>query len=358
MLLGSPTGSSAFSEELCEKYAEPLLLPCEPTSPFTGPQETLALLETRWQALDPRLPEQGNIREDVQEEFKPAKVQLKKPKLLEETLGEWGHLDPAEENLRSYRKLLLWGSGRQQNKGNTCEGVSEPRVWTERFAGDSPVNPSSGITQEEEEQPWNVPDPQDGELSTVTVAQRQSVIQKPAQDRGGARLTTVPQGLGVKRPHPEDKGGQDSQYIPRVSCHLPHDIGKEHNASCHSAGSLAGQDPASCPRDDKLGVSGRKPCYTCSECGQIFTWISHLMEHQRNHNGRKRYACQSCWKTFHFSLALAEHQKIHEKEKGYTFGVGLGSHPAAREAYAGGRLGGLPEYVGGDVFPGQPEAQR
>lgn len=24
-------------------------------------------------------------------------------------MGEWGHLDPSEENLKSYRKLLLWG---------------------------------------------------------------------------------------------------------------------------------------------------------------------------------------------------------------------------------------------------------
>lgn len=24
-------------------------------------------------------------------------------------LGEWGHLDPAEENLKAFRKLLLWG---------------------------------------------------------------------------------------------------------------------------------------------------------------------------------------------------------------------------------------------------------
>ena len=24
-------------------------------------------------------------------------------------LGEWGHLDPAEENLKTFRKLLLWG---------------------------------------------------------------------------------------------------------------------------------------------------------------------------------------------------------------------------------------------------------
>lgn len=24
-------------------------------------------------------------------------------------LGEWGHLDPAQENSKTYRKLLLWG---------------------------------------------------------------------------------------------------------------------------------------------------------------------------------------------------------------------------------------------------------
>lgn len=24
-------------------------------------------------------------------------------------LGEWGHLDPAAENLKTFRKLLLWG---------------------------------------------------------------------------------------------------------------------------------------------------------------------------------------------------------------------------------------------------------
>lgn len=33
-------------------------------------------------------------------------------------LGVWGHLDPVEENLNTYRKLLLWGE--------TCLPVPHP----------------------------------------------------------------------------------------------------------------------------------------------------------------------------------------------------------------------------------------
>ncbi|XP_062948116.1 zinc finger and SCAN domain-containing protein 18 [Cynocephalus volans] len=391
MLLSSPAGSSsAFSEGVWERHAEPPLLQGGPASPSRdpGPGEALAPPETPWPAPNPVLPEQGNVGEERTEEASPAKVEPKKLRSFPEEprpMGEWGHLDPAEENLKSYRKLLLLGyqlsqpdfasrldteelrlverdspggslsgGGRwQESTGSMGEEASMRETLMESLTGGTPINPSSGTTQEEEEQPWEVLDPQDRELSPVTMAQRQSVIRKPAQ-------TTPLQGLGTKRPYPEDGGGQGLECVSSRSSCQPRYVRKEPGAAGHGAGFLAGQDPgtsaAGCPVAAVPGASRGKP-YTCSECGEAFAWLSHLMEHHRGHSGRKRYACQGCWKTFNFSLALAEHQKTHEKEKGYVLGGALGPHPATRDTHISGRMGGLPECVESDVFPVQPEAQ-
>ncbi|XP_022347993.1 zinc finger and SCAN domain-containing protein 18 isoform X2 [Enhydra lutris kenyoni] len=74
------------------------------------PSETQASPDNSCPSLDPVLLEQGNIGDKKTEEAKPAKVEPKKLTFPEVPLylGEWGHLDPAEENLKTFRKLLLW----------------------------------------------------------------------------------------------------------------------------------------------------------------------------------------------------------------------------------------------------------
>ncbi|XP_046950360.1 zinc finger and SCAN domain-containing protein 18 isoform X1 [Lynx rufus] len=352
------------------------------------PSETQAAPNISCPAPDPVLLEQGCAGDKKPEQPKPAKAEPKKLTFPEMPLylGEWGHLDPAEENLKTFRKLLLWGYQLAQ-PDDTCrleteelrlveaeppEGsFSGDRRWQEskesmcetlmeRITREILVCPLTGAAPEEEEQPQKVLEPQEREPSPVPRAQRQSVIREPAQDRGTAgESPTVPvapaaprQGLGRKRPHSKDVGGQGPEPVSSMS-HPQQRHVKEPAASGLGAGSLG----AGCSAADEPGLSRGKP-YACSECGETFAWISHFIDHLRSHSGRKLYACQGCWKTFHFSLALAEHQKTHEKEKGYALGWALGPHPAACGAHAGGRLRGLPGCVAGDIFPVQPEAQR
>ncbi|XP_032180599.1 zinc finger and SCAN domain-containing protein 18 isoform X1 [Mustela erminea] len=360
------------------------------------PSETQASPDNSCPSPDPVLLEQGKIGNKKTEEAKPAKVEPKKLTFPEVPLylGEWGHLDPAEENLKTFRKLLLWGfqlaqpddtcrleteelrlveteppegsfsGGRrwQEGRENMCETLME------RITREILVCPLTGAAPEEEQQLQKALDPQEGEPSPITKAHRRSVIREPAQDRGTARESpavpvmpaTTRQGLGRKRPCPKDVGGQGPECVSRVSSHLPCHV-REPGAASHSTGSLARPDqdgsPAVCPAAEEPGLSRGKP-YACSECGETFAWISHFIDHLRSHSGRKLYACPGCWKTFHFSLALAEHQKTHEKEKLYALGRALGPHPAACGAHDSGRLSGRMGFVAGDVFPVHSEAQR
>nr|XP_020138825.1 zinc finger and SCAN domain-containing protein 18 isoform X5 [Microcebus murinus] len=345
--------------------------------------------EPAWPSMEPLPPELGSVGEAKTEEIDPATAELKKPESFwGESLRqeEWGHLDPAEENMKSYRKLLLCGyqlsqpaaassletedlrleeresaegnlpgsRKQQEDTGNKGEGVFTCETPTERLEGHSPAEPS-GTTEEEEGQPRKTPDPQEEESSPVSGYQGQLAIQKPEEEKDKAMPAppaSPKQGLGTKRPHPEDVEEQGAQ---------PGQASGEPDA--------AGRDPGTsapgCPVAEEPGVSQGKP-YTCSACGEAFAWISHLVEHhggshEGGHEGRKRFACQGCWKTFHFSLALAEHQKTHEKEKGCALGATLGSHPATLEARTSGRASGLPESAEGEVCPGPPEeseAQR
>nr|XP_020138823.1 zinc finger and SCAN domain-containing protein 18 isoform X3 [Microcebus murinus] len=394
-LLGSPAGSSSVhSEGVYERFPEPPLFPVGPASPSQDlgrgyPPTPLTALLPAWPSMEPLPPELGSVGEAKTEEIDPATAELKKPESFwGESLRqeEWGHLDPAEENMKSYRKLLLCGyqlsqpaaassletedlrleeresaegnlpgsRKQQEDTGNKGEGVFTCETPTERLEGHSPAEPS-GTTEEEEGQPRKTPDPQEEESSPVSGYQGQLAIQKPEEEKDKAMPAppaSPKQGLGTKRPHPEDVEEQGAQ---------PGQASGEPDA--------AGRDPGTsapgCPVAEEPGVSQGKP-YTCSACGEAFAWISHLVEHhggshEGGHEGRKRFACQGCWKTFHFSLALAEHQKTHEKEKGCALGATLGSHPATLEARTSGRASGLPESAEGEVCPGPPEeseAQR
>uniref|UniRef100_A0A2K6FNW5 Zinc finger and SCAN domain containing 18 n=1 Tax=Propithecus coquereli TaxID=379532 RepID=A0A2K6FNW5_PROCO len=365
MLLGSPAGSSSvLSEGVYERFPEPLLFPVGPLSPSQDLGRGYP--PTPWPSMEPLLPELGSMGEAKTEEADPATAEPKVKSFWEEPLHqeEWGHLDPAEENMKSYRKLLLWGyQFSQPDAASSLETEEDlrlvekesaegdlpgegglgsqlgapPGVWFlggERLEGDCPADPS-GTTEEEEEQPQKTPDPQDGDSNPASENQMQLVTQEPEEDKDEATP-----GLGTKRPHPEDVEEQGPE---------PGEASGEPDA--------AGQDPGPSAEPD---ASRGKP-FACSECGEAFAWISHLMEHHGSHGGRKRFACQGCWKTFHFSLALAEHQKTHEKEKGYVLGAVLGSHPATREAHASGSAGRAPESAEGEVCPGPPEeaeAQR
>jgi len=115
------------------------------------PSETQASPDTSCPTPDPVLLEQGNIGDEKTEEAKPTKVEPKKLTFPEVPLylGEWGHLDPAEENLKTFRKLLLWGFQLAQ-PDDACRLETEELRLVETepsegsFSGESWVRPGGG----------------------------------------------------------------------------------------------------------------------------------------------------------------------------------------------------------------------
>ncbi|KAM6153627.1 zinc finger and SCAN domain-containing protein 18 [Erethizon dorsatum] len=315
MLLCSPGGSSSeFSEGMYEQHSDPLLLPALPS------------LLPAWPALESMLLEQGSIGGEKSREAGPAKAELEKPESFsEEALpsGAWDHLDPAEENLQSYRKLLLWGyqlsqpdavlrleteeagledpdlpedsgpgdGGHQEGKGDMCEDISGNEVLTDRLAEDAPMSPSGDMAQEEEGQPEKVPDGQGEEKSRPG-----AMPPLEEQDKDAVGLASLQPGSGTKRPHPEDEDeGEDEDKDKEGPECATSDVGKE--LATDGLGSPVEQAPgpssAASPAVAEAGGSRGQP-YPCSECGEAFAWIAHLAEHHSSHSSKKHQACPEC----------------------------------------------------------------
>ncbi|XP_058386669.1 zinc finger and SCAN domain-containing protein 18 isoform X1 [Diceros bicornis minor] len=142
------------------------------------------------------------------------------------------------------------GGGRwQESRESLCEEGSMCEMLMERLTREVFVCPLTGTAWGEEEQLQKALDPQEGEPGPVTIAQGQSVIREPAQDRGtaGENLTvpitpaTPRQGLGRKRPDPEDVGGQGCECVSSMSHQQQCDVKKEPAAAGRGTGSLARQ---------------------------------------------------------------------------------------------------------------------
>ncbi|XP_005414442.1 PREDICTED: zinc finger and SCAN domain-containing protein 18 isoform X2 [Chinchilla lanigera] len=304
MLLCSPRGSSSeFSEGMYEQHSDPLLLPALPS------------LLPAWPALESMLLEQGSVGGEKSREAGPAKAELEKPESFsEEPLpsGEWDHLDPAEENLQSYRKLLLWGyqlsqpdaivrleteeagledldlpedSGPGDGEGDMCKDISGNEPLIDRLAEDAPMSPSGDVAQEEEGQPKKIPDDEGEETSRPG-----AMPPLEEQDKDAVGLAGLQPGTGTKRPHPKDE--DEDKEGPKCASS---DAGKE--LATDGLGSPVEQAPgpssAASPVVAEAGAS-RGQLYSCSECGEAFAWIAHLDEHYSSHSSKKHCAYPDC----------------------------------------------------------------
>lgn len=108
MVLCSPGGSaSSFSERDYERCPEPLLLP----SP----------LLPAWPAL-----ESVHLDQEHPEGEKSKEANAATPEQEERLQPEWDRLDPAEDNLTGYSKLLLWGCQSSQAGPSSMLETEEP----------------------------------------------------------------------------------------------------------------------------------------------------------------------------------------------------------------------------------------
>lgn len=324
-MLCSPGGSSSsFSEGDYKRCPEPLLPPRGLLSPSRNLRPRDILVRRDTSPLLPAWPTLESVHlheEHTGEKNEEAISATAEPK--EPLQSEWEHLDPTEDNLTSYGKLLLWGcqcfqagpsstldteepegprvaeelpggslsdsTGQRESKGNVCEDISMGETLTERLPGDIPVSPSVDTAKEEEiQQPQKALDAEDEDANPAS-PQRQSSIRQSAQDTG-----TPHPGTGTKRPHPDDEDEEDPECSSSAGSYkLPFDAGKVLRVDDHDSGKDPGTSDAGCPLAEECDVAQGKP-YTCGECGEAFAWIWNLMEHHKSHNTKTGYVSQDC----------------------------------------------------------------
>ncbi|XP_025704520.1 zinc finger and SCAN domain-containing protein 1 [Callorhinus ursinus] len=89
--------------------------------------------------------------------------------------------------------------------------------------------------------------------------------------------------------------------------HLP--LLKDTKASPEEAG-----QPAAAPSPGRSAATqvppGARP-FACAECGEVFTWVTHFIEHQKRHLEEGPFSCPECGKAFLHASVLEEHRKIH-----------------------------------------------
>ncbi|XP_039675624.1 oocyte zinc finger protein XlCOF8.4-like, partial [Perca fluviatilis] len=64
-----------------------------------------------------------------------------------------------------------------------------------------------------------------------------------------------------------------------------------------------------------------KKKFSCSECGNRFTFKSHLKTHMRSHTGDNSFSCSVCNKIFSHTAALKRHMRTHTGEKPFSCSV-------------------------------------
>ncbi|KAK2089291.1 Zinc finger and SCAN domain-containing protein 1 [Saguinus oedipus] len=125
----------------------------------------------------------------------------------------------------------------------------------------------------------------------------EELLPGPSSDlRAEGAVTSGPKGLSAQRINPRKKNRNTNQG-GRQQPSLKHTKAGTQEAATGTPG---------VPR----GPRGGRP-FQCADCGMVFTWVTHFIEHQKIHREEGPFPCPECGKVFLHSSVLAEHSKIH-----------------------------------------------
>ncbi|XP_069835934.1 oocyte zinc finger protein XlCOF22-like [Dendropsophus ebraccatus] len=128
---------------------------------------------------------------------------------------------------------------------------------------------------------------------------------------------------GSRFPEPEDhftdrsdngQSGQVSSWESYILEHQRRYMGDKSLASAEDRKGSAQRPYLGNQQRTSMGP----PQFLCLECGKWFTQESDLLKHQKIHTGEKPFSCAECGKSYAQKSGLFEHQKLHTGKKPFS----------------------------------------
>nr|KAF6407684.1 hypothetical protein HJG59_014049 [Molossus molossus] len=251
-----------------------------------------------------------------------------------------------QDNMENYRKLLSLGlknmpeAKKSTHRRGICEDESSHGVIMEKFIKDGSRNPKSARARESNDRSPRFPRRPDHDWKELSFNKRESVIQERGCEgnafAGGfncnSNLVSKKRVLERKRRYQFDADGQGSIHDQR-GCP------RKRPFECSEMRKAMGVSSLGSPSAELQPLDFGAMPYVCDECGRAFSVISEFVEHQIMHTREnlyeygesfihsvavsevrksqaqgKGFECKECGETFSKIVALAEHQKIHTRE--------------------------------------------
>ncbi|XP_038194608.1 zinc finger protein 419-like [Arvicola amphibius] len=185
------------------------------------------------------------------------------------------------------------------------ESWGEPSVPALRF-----LTPGCWIKVESEASPFEQSLSAEGDLSASVLQQQVlSCAETPLLSADNAMIIQTSSGLLTYQvtssdgETPRSTGSGEAIHPEKKACKCS-DCGKVFTSISHL-------------NRHRMIHTGEKP-FQCSECGMSFSQKAFLIKHFRIHTGEKPFRCSECGKAFKHNISLVSHRRVHTGETPFT----------------------------------------